>query len=97
MADLLVRSSTLEGAVNDLTAVIDEFSNAEEFSNQLAEAVGHDQLKDTVRNFGDGWNKKRTEMVELSTGVRDSIRSINDAFTQADADLATALDEPAGN
>jgi hypothetical protein len=97
MADLLVRSSTLEGAVNDLSAVIDEFTNAEAFSKQLARAVGHERLEGAVESFGDSWNKKRTEMVEQSTGVRDSIRAINDAFTQADVDLAKALDEPAGN
>ncbi|ONI65449.1 hypothetical protein ALI44B_00010 [Leifsonia sp. ALI-44-B] len=94
MADLKIRSDTLDDAVSSMTTVIQAFEQSESFANDVADAVGDGELTGAVQHFGNSWNKKREEMIASATAVRDTLKAINDAFTDADAELAKALDAP---
>jgi len=97
MADLKIRSDTLDDAVSSMSTAITAFEDSESFASDLAESVGDENLRGTVEGFGNKWNKKREEMIASATTLRDTLKAINDAFTEADAELAKALDAPPEN
>ena len=95
MADLNFDLQLLHQLRDDLDAVVNEFTNADEFSQDVAEAVGHDELGGHVSDFASKWNTKREKMLEAVTSLQAKISAITDGFTQVDADLARALTDAA--
>ncbi|GAB3411435.1 hypothetical protein GCM10027515_32990 [Schumannella luteola] len=95
MPDLKMDLGLLEQLRNDLDAVIAEFEGADDFSDDVAEATGHDDLGGHVRDFAHKWNDKRKKMTENIKALREQLSAITDGFTKVDKELAKALRDAA--
>ncbi|MCP2029982.1 uncharacterized protein YukE [Okibacterium sp. HSC-33S16] len=95
MSDLQIRTDLLEQLTTDLDAIAKEFDKADEFSDEVAHAVGHEELSGKVEDFAHKWNDKRKEMTEAVKALQQQIQAISDAFTEADNELSKALEEAA--
>lgn len=93
--DLKIDMASLKGLAADLKTISDEFKNADNNSEDAADATGHDELRDKVQDFADKWRVKRDEMGENVTKLQGVLQSIVDTFTQVDEGLAKALEEKA--
>jgi DNA-binding ferritin-like protein len=93
--DLKLDLERLRQLRDDLDAVVKEFKNADDFSDAVADATGHDSLHDHVRDFAHKWNDKRKSMTENVENLQQQIKAISDGFTQVDEGLAKALEDAA--
>lgn len=93
MADLKLDLERLTELKNDLEAVVKEFKNADDFSDDVAEATGQDDLASQVRSFASKWNDKRKKMLAEVENLQAQIKAISDGFTQVDEGLAKALED----
>lgn len=93
MSDLVLKLDELVQLRDDLDAVVREFHNADDFSDTVADATGHDELAGHVRDFAHKWNEKRKSMTENVENVQKVIAAVADNFTKVDGDLAKALEE----
>jgi len=101
MADLVLDLERLRELKNDLEAVVKEFKNADDFSDDVADATGQDDLAGKVRDFASKWNDKRKKMLADVENLQAQIKAISDGFTKVDSGLAKALEDngktPAGH
>lgn len=95
MSDLSIDLGRLETLHKDLDAIGAEFRNADDFSDAVADATGHDDLAGHVRDFAHNWNDKRKSMTEAVENLVKSVGAITDGFTKVDAGLAKALEDGA--
>ncbi len=95
MSDLEIRTDLLEQLTTDLGAIAKEFEKADDFSDDVASAVGHDELSGKVRDFAHKWNDKRKDMTEAVKALQQQIQAISEAFNEADSELAKALEDAA--
>ncbi|MBC7596983.1 MAG: hypothetical protein H7288_24210 [Kineosporiaceae bacterium] len=95
MPDLKLDLELLQQLKDDLEAIATEFKDADDFSNDVADSTGHDQLGSHVEDFAHKWNDKRKSMTEAVEDLQKSIAAISDGFTQVDAGLAKALEDAA--
>ncbi|PXA68696.1 hypothetical protein [Cryobacterium arcticum] len=95
MSDLIINLQLLHQLRDDLDAVVAEFTNADDFSDDVATATGHDGLGGHVTDFAHKWNDKRKSMTEAVEGLQKKISGITDGFTQVDDGLAKALTDAA--
>jgi hypothetical protein len=93
VADLVLRLDELIQLRDDLDAVVREFQNADDFSDTVADATGHDDLASHVRDFAHKWNEKRKDMTENVKNVQEVIAAVANNFTKVDGDLAKALEQ----
>ena len=93
MSDLNFDLQLLHQLRDDLDAVVTEFTNADEFSNDVATATGHDGLGGHVSDFASKWNDKRKTMLEAVTALQQKIGAITDGFTEVDDSLAKAMND----
>jgi hypothetical protein len=91
VADLELDFHRLIDLKNDLESVVQEFTNADDFSDDVATATGQDDLASEVRSFASGWNNKRQAMLSDVENLQSQIQAITDGFTQVDTGLAKAL------
>lgn len=91
-ADLDLDLTLLHQLRDDLESVVKEFTDADDFSDDVAEATGHDDLSGHVRDFAHKWNDKRKKMTESVEALHQQIGAITDAFTKLDSELAKALE-----
>ena len=61
----------------------------------LAGAVGDGRLASRTNEFRDSWDKRRLDIVNNLEYLRDSVQSIHDQLSEADATLASGLTTPA--
>jgi conjugal transfer/entry exclusion protein len=92
VSDLKINMDQLRGLASDLKAIADEFKNADNNSEDAADATGDDELRDKVQDFADKWRIKRDEMGGNVTKLQGVIQSVVDTFTQVDSELAKALE-----
>ena len=97
VSDLKFDLQLLHQLRDDLNAVVDEFTNADKFSSEVAAATGHDGLGGHVSDFAEKWNSKREKMLEAVTALQQNIGAITDGFTQVDASLAKAMTDAAAS
>ncbi len=97
MSDLDFDLSLLHQLRDDLDAVVNEFTNADEFSHDVAAATGHDELGGHVSDFASKWNDKRKTMLEAVEALQQKIGAITDGFTEVDDSLAKALNDAAAS
>lgn len=95
MSDLSIDLGRLETLHTDLDAIAKEFKNADDFSDSVADATGHDGLAGHVRDFAHKWNDKRKSMTEKVENLTKSVAAITAGFTKVDAGLAKALEDGA--
>lgn len=91
MTDLKLDLAILTQLRDDLDAVVAEFKEADDFSDIVGEATGHDSLHSHVSDFAHKWNDTRKKMTEDVESLRQQIAAITDGFTQVDESLAKAL------
>lgn len=92
MADLTLDLHLLTQLKEDLDAVVKEFKDADDFSDAVADATGHDGLHGHVRDFAHKWNDKRKKMTGNVEALQKQIGAISDGFTHVDSQLAKALE-----
>jgi hypothetical protein len=97
VSDLNFDLQLLHQLRDDLDAVVNEFTNADEFSNDVATATGHDELGGHVSDFASKWNDKRKTMLESVKALQQKIGAITDGFTEVDDSLAKALNDAAAS
>jgi uncharacterized protein YukE len=95
MPDLKLDLALLAQLKDDLEAVVQEFKDADDFSDDVAEATGHDGLGGHVRDFAHNWNDKRKAMTGDVEALQGQIASISDGFSKTDEGLAAALEQSA--
>jgi uncharacterized phage infection (PIP) family protein YhgE len=95
VADLKLDLELLDKLSSDLAAVVAEFKNADDFSDDVAEATGQDDLAGKVRDFASKWNDKRGKMTTEVENLQKQISGISKGFTSVDDGLAKALTTPA--
>jgi uncharacterized phage infection (PIP) family protein YhgE len=95
MTDLKLDLELLGQLKSDLDAIVKEFKGADDFSDDVAEATGHDGLAGHVRDFAHKWNDKRKKMTESVENLEKSVDSVTDGFTKVDDGLAKALEDAA--
>ncbi|MBC7763825.1 MAG: hypothetical protein H7201_18960 [Candidatus Saccharibacteria bacterium] len=93
MADLLLNLTELERLKHDLNAVVSDFKDADDFSDDVADATGSDALHDPVRDFAHKWNDKRKKMTESIEALQAQIAGIADGFTSVDTGFAKGLQD----
>jgi uncharacterized protein YukE len=93
--DLSIDMDSLRGLAKDLKTIADEFQNADDNSDDTAEATGHDELAGKVRDFADKWRIKRQDMTENVVKLQGIIQQIVDTFSEVDTELAKALEDAA--
>jgi uncharacterized protein YukE len=97
MSDLVIQMHLLDQLEKDLADIAAEYAKADEFSGEMADAVGNDELGDRVRDFSTKWNDRRKNMTEQVTALHEQVKAIRDAFTEVDAELGKALVEAAAD
>ena len=95
MTDLKLDLELLGQLKKDLESVVMEFKNADDFSDSVADATGHDGLHDHVRDFAHNWNDKRKAMTENVEALEGQVAAIYDGFSQVDEKPAQALENAA--
>lgn len=95
--DIQLDMSALSELAHDLASVIDEFEKANDNARGTADATGSRELADRVRDFAQGWNIRRGKMIEDITTLQETIAAIVATFTEADEDMARALEEAVEN
>ncbi|MGJ4844647.1 MULTISPECIES: hypothetical protein [unclassified Leifsonia] len=95
MTDLKLDLELLGQLKSDLEAIVSEFKGADDFSDAVADATGHDGLSGHVRDFAHKWNDKRKKMTESVESLSKSVAGVTDGFTKVDEGLATALEDAA--
>ncbi|MFC8731949.1 hypothetical protein ACFT5B_05770 [Luteimicrobium sp. NPDC057192] len=93
--DLQLDMGALRQLAEDLKKVEAEFKDADDRSEDAADATGHDGLRGEVQDFADKWTVKREKMLENVTKLQGIIQQIVDTFTQVDSELAKALEQKA--
>lgn len=91
--DLKIDLDRLKQLAEDLHLLEKELNDADDRSEDAADAVRHDQLGDRVREFADGWRVKRENMIENVTTLRTNLSAVSDTFREVDAELAKSLEE----
>lgn len=91
--DLRLDLEVLKQLAADLAAIQKEFEGADDFSDTVADATGHDKLSGDLHDFAHRWNDKRKKMTEDVEGLSKSVKEISDNFTKVDAELAKALEQ----
>ena len=86
-----VDTQLLRDSGHALSTIESEFTNANQHSDVLAEAVGDDQLADRVRNFTKNWDQHRKELVEQIGSLKKIILDGADNLESADSQLADKL------
>lgn len=97
MADLTIDLQLLAQLKADLDAVVREFKDADDFSDSVAEATGHDGLHSHVEDFAHKWNDKRAKMTENVEALQQQVAAVSDGFSQTDTGLAKALEDAASS
>jgi uncharacterized phage infection (PIP) family protein YhgE len=93
MTDIKLDLDRLKQLNSDLKSVSAEFGGADDFSDTVATATGHDGLHDAVRDFAHKWNEKRPEMQDGVDKLQKKLQAVTDGFTQLDQQLAQAMEQ----
>lgn len=91
--DLKLDLALLEQLKSDLDAIVSDFKGADDFSDDVAEQTGHDDLAGHVRDFAHKWNVKRKDMNKNVENLEKVVGAITKGFTQVDGQLAKALED----
>jgi hypothetical protein len=95
--DVNIDFDKLYRARDDLRKSVEIFEDAEEFSDDVADTVGHDGLSGTVQDFADSWNDRRRDLIEQLTMVHDFIDAVYESFTELDERMGKGVDPALAN
>ena len=97
MSNLVVEIDVVQRMKTDLGRVRREFENANERSDEVADAVGHPTLADRVRGFAHNWDNRRKDLVEQITTIEGHLDNIQEQFDIIDVELASGFAGTAGS
>ena len=92
MNRLVIDVGMLKDLGTDLGKVATEFAEANVRSDDIAEAVGHDKLAQTVRSFAHGWDNTREHMTEQITFLSEAATASAEVFEEVDGELVMVLE-----
>jgi hypothetical protein len=87
MADLAINLADLVVLQNSLRVVKSDFSEAEEFSREVADYTGDERLARVVRDFADKWNLRRGFLIDKIERLAAAAAAIHDTFEELDGEL----------
>ncbi len=90
--DLKLDLERLKQLNADLVAIRKEFDGADDFSDTVAHATGHDGLAGAVHDFAHAWNEKRPKMQDGVHKMQQKLTTVTDGFTKIDDELAKAME-----
>lgn len=96
--DIVIEDAYLERLKQGYDDARETFQNASRHSGAIPGLVGHGRLSSRTRDFYEGWDSKRTEVIEALQGLSDAVVEIDRTFTEVDEQLrdsAAAMGEPA--
>lgn len=70
----------------------EQLDGTESFTDEVAEATGHDGLAGTVRDFSSSWDAARADLIDQLALVRDYIRAVHDTFRELDRRLGEGVE-----
>lgn len=88
MPDLFVNFERLDESHRKVDDVLDGFAGITSSTHEAAQFVGHDGLAGRVREFSDGWDKKRGKLSRELQSLADAFEAISDTFLTLDERLA---------
>jgi hypothetical protein len=75
----------------DLKSVASEFASANTNSDAIADAVGHSELAQVVRDFAHGWDDKREKMTKAMNALGDAATQVGQTWKDFDQQGADTL------
>lgn len=97
MSDLKLDMAVLDQLKADLNAIVKEFDDADDVSDDAGDVTGHDQLAHDLHDFAHRWNDKRKKMLDDVKALAKSVAEIADNFDKTDRELAKALEQAAAS
>lgn len=91
MTDLEIDTVILTDAGHALRIVATEFENANNNSDDAADAVGEHDLADKVRDFAHIWDDKRRKMLGDIAKLAEASSGTGEAFEQLERDFVDVL------
>jgi uncharacterized phage infection (PIP) family protein YhgE len=82
----------LKALNSDLDGIYQEFKGADDFSDSVATATGHNGLAGAVHDFAHAWNEKRPKMQDGVHKMQQKLTTVTDGFTKIDDELAKAME-----
>ena len=92
MTDLDIDTAVLTDAGGQLRLVATEFVHANVRSDDVADAVGHGQLAERIREFAHNWDDKREQMVESVGQLAEIACGVGEVFERLETEFVKALE-----
>lgn len=93
MRDLVIRGDALHSRARVLRIVAADLAAAQSQADAAAQAVGHQGLARTVRDFGSQWDIHRQRLIDEITTLADIVDAIDSATTDLERDLSSRLSD----
>lgn len=93
VGDLVLDTDQLRQLGADLRLVAEEFTHANNRSDDVADDVGHDDLADAIREFAHNWDDKREKMVADIGTLAEAAIATGEVFEQLETDLVASLED----
>ncbi len=91
MSDLVIRGDALHSRARALRAVATDLVAAHSQADDAAQAVGHEGLAHTVRDFGSQWDLHRQRLIDEIATLAQIVDAINSTVADLEGDLASRL------
>ena len=89
---LVIRDEVVQSCINNGRASYQQLEASSGFADGLADAAGtNGPLAQTLRDADQAWTLRRIKLLEMLKSLVDSIEAVNQAFIDADADLADQI------
>jgi hypothetical protein len=96
MSDLKIDIQQLRDSAKALKLISSEFTDANDNSDTLADAVGHSDLADHIRTFAHNWDYRRSEIVKVVGDLEKKMAETADGFEKVDKNLADKVKPQTG-
>ena|ERR1700712_3194965 len=97
MDKLQVNTSDLRDIANSLKLIGDEFQDANDNSDTLADAVGDDNLASHIKDFASNWDVRRKDFVDKISKLQKKVEDGAGQFESTDQQYADALTKNSGD
>ncbi|MCF6743710.1 hypothetical protein E9529_05355 [Blastococcus sp. KM273128] len=88
---LEVETAVLRDAGRALLVVHGAFDGARDAADVGRDVIAHDRLRERLREFGSGWDRRRTEMAGLITGLGQAAQDAAELYERIETELVAAL------
>lgn len=81
----------LDRVASGLTALADDYQDAGREVAELGEAAGSPYVRDALRDFTDGWSRRRDKQTRMLRSAGEVVRGIADGYREGDEGGAARL------